>query len=100
MSGPPAHDAVALDVRDDVATVLRDVERGETVRVRVGGKLRTLASAERIALCHKVALRDIAAGEPVRKHGEVIGEALEAIASGAHVHVHNLRSRRGSGRTA
>jgi len=99
VSGPPAHDAVALDARDDVATVLRDVERGETVRVRTGAELRALASAERIALCHKVALRDIAAGEAVRKYGEVIGEALEAIACGAHVHVHNLRSRRGTART-
>ena len=39
---------------------------------------------------HKAALRDIAAGEAVRKYGVVIGHATENIAAGEHVHVHNL----------
>lgn len=39
-----------------------------------------------------VALRDLAAGGPVRKYGEVIGEATGPIPRGGFVHVHNLRS--------
>ncbi len=39
---------------------------------------------------HKVALRDIAAGEIVRKSGLLIGEAGDVIPAGAHVHTHNL----------
>jgi altronate hydrolase len=39
---------------------------------------------------HKVATRAIAAGEPVRRYGQVIGAATQAIAPGAHVHTHNL----------
>jgi altronate hydrolase len=39
---------------------------------------------------HKVALRALAAGEPVRKYGEVIGVATTDIAAGTHVHTHNL----------
>jgi altronate hydrolase len=39
---------------------------------------------------HKVALRAIAAGAPVRKYGQVIGFASAPIAAGQHVHVHNL----------
>ncbi len=39
---------------------------------------------------HKIATRAIRAGEPVRRYGQVIGSATQAIASGQHVHVHNL----------
>jgi altronate hydrolase len=39
---------------------------------------------------HKVATRAIAAGEPVRRYGQVIGTATQAIAPGQHVHTHNL----------
>jgi altronate hydrolase len=39
---------------------------------------------------HKIATRAIAAGEPVRRYGQVIGSATLAIAPGQHVHVHNL----------
>ena len=39
---------------------------------------------------HKVAVRDIAAGAPVRKYGQVIGVAHVPIATGEHVHTHNL----------
>ena len=39
---------------------------------------------------HKVAMRDIAAGEPVRRYDQVIGFASKPIAAGEHVHVHNL----------
>src|SRR5689334_8109700 len=39
---------------------------------------------------HKVATRDIAAGEPVRRYNQIIGFASTAIAAGEHVHTHNL----------
>src|ERR1700753_1609125 len=39
---------------------------------------------------HKVALRDIAAGEPVRRYWQIIGGATTAIPAGEHVHTHNL----------
>ncbi|MBI5716403.1 MAG: altronate dehydratase [Burkholderiales bacterium] len=39
---------------------------------------------------HKVATRAIAAGEPVRRYGQVIGNATQPIAPGQHVHTHNL----------
>jgi altronate hydrolase len=59
-----------VDPRDDVAVALGDLEG--------------------VPKGHKVALRDIAAGEIVRKYGFPIGRATTAIASGAHVHSHNL----------
>jgi len=39
---------------------------------------------------HKVATRDIAPGEPVRRYNQIIGFASKAIAAGEHVHTHNL----------
>jgi altronate hydrolase len=39
---------------------------------------------------HKVATRPVAAGEPVRRYGQIIGSATQPIAPGQHVHVHNL----------
>ena len=39
---------------------------------------------------HKIATRPIAAGEPVRRYGQIIGSATQPIAPGQHVHVHNL----------
>ena len=39
---------------------------------------------------HKVAVRAIAPGEPVRRYNQIIGTATQAIAPGQHVHTHNL----------
>jgi len=39
---------------------------------------------------HKIAVRDIAAGAPVRRYNQIIGTAKQAIAAGQHVHTHNL----------
>lgn len=39
---------------------------------------------------HKVAVRAIAAGAPVRRYNQIIGMATQAIAPGQHVHTHNL----------
>lgn len=40
---------------------------------------------------HKIATRNIAAGEPVKRYNQIIGVASADIARGQHVHVHNLR---------
>jgi len=39
---------------------------------------------------HKVAARDIEAGERVRRYSQIIGVASRAIKAGEHVHLHNL----------
>jgi altronate hydrolase len=41
---------------------------------------------------HKFAVRPIRAGEPVYKFGQIIGFAGRDIASGEHVHVHNVKA--------
>jgi len=39
---------------------------------------------------HKIAVRAIAQGAPVRRYNQIIGTAKQAIAAGQHVHTHNL----------
>lgn len=86
--------ATALADGDNVAVLLAPAVEGQTVIVDAPAGRREIVAREAIPLCHKIALADIAAGAPVLKYGECIGEARTAIAAGAWVHVHNLRSRR------
>ena len=60
-------DAIVIDPRDDVAVALRDIE-GEA-RVRVGDEIRVVLMASRIPMGHKLAMRDLSAGEFVLKYG-------------------------------
>jgi len=90
-----AWSATALSAADNVATLLHAVEREERVIVRTTAGDIGVTALEPIALCHKIALRDIAPGEAVLKYGECIGEATAAIPRGGWVHIHNVRSRRG-----
>ena len=80
--------AVLLRPDDNVAVAARPIPKGLTIEI--GG--RPVEVREPIALGHKVALVEIAAGEPVRKYGQIIGFASRPIAAGAWVHVHNLRA--------
>ena len=41
---------------------------------------------------HKIALRDIKAGEDIIKYGYSIGHAVEDIKEGDHVHTHNIKT--------
>ena len=78
--------ALVIHPDDDVAVALRDLAAGETVGVRRGGVTVEAQVGDAIPLGHKLALRAIPAGTPIRTYGEPIGEATTAIAAGAHVH--------------
>lgn len=71
---------------DDIGLLLGDISRGTPIEVADG----TVSAVEDITAGHKVALRDIPKGAPVRKYGETIGVALADIPAGRHVHMHNL----------
>ncbi len=86
--------ALIINSADNVAVALRDLAQGtglEFTETREG----VVTTREAIPFGHKVALQDIAQGEEVIKYGARIGVATSNIASGEHVHVHNLRSVRG-----
>jgi len=53
-----------------------------------------LRSAADVPIGHKVALRDLKAGDTAVKYGEDIGKIVAAVGIGGHVHVHNLKTKR------
>ncbi len=90
------HNALTHHDVDDVAVVIVDVAAGATVTAVTleGNAMATVGAVEDIPLGHKIALRDIAAGADVIKYGRPIGRASQAIATGQHVHTHNVKSKR------
>jgi altronate hydrolase len=76
-----------LHAADPLVVALRDLKPGDAI---AEGKVRV---QEAIGKGHKAAIRPIAAGETVRKYGQIIGVATRAIAPGQHIHVHNLEFR-------
>jgi SAF domain len=83
--------AVLIAPHDDVAVALEDV--APQARVAIGSG-RVVIAREAIPSGHKLAVRNIGAGEVVCKYGSPIGQATRAIDVGMHVHVHNLQSDR------
>ncbi|MGA1275013.1 MAG: UxaA family hydrolase [Gemmobacter sp.] len=74
---------IRLHPSDSVLIALADLPAGTPLPE--GG-----ATLGAIPRGHKVAAVPIAAGSAVRRYGQIIGVATEAIAQGAHVHSHNL----------
>jgi altronate hydrolase len=79
----PHPSLILLAPDDDVAVARIALEPGTALDA-------ALVTRAPIPAGHKVALRDIAAGQPVRKYGQVIGVATASISAGEHVHVHNV----------
>lgn len=78
---------VAMAPYDDVGVAVKDLAAGTEL---AGCDQKTITVREPIISGHKVALRDLAAGDLVHKYGQVIGQATTGIAAGSHVHDHNM----------
>lgn len=76
---------IRLNPDDDVVIARQQLIAG-TVLADEGVTVQGLIPAG-----HKVATGIIAAGEPVRRYGQVIGFTSEVIEPGQHVHEHNLK---------
>ena len=71
---------------DNVAIVANEEGLPAGTRLPEGGPGAGLVLAEKVPQGHKLALVDIAAGEPVRRYNVAIGYALRDIAAGTWVH--------------
>jgi altronate dehydratase small subunit len=89
--------AIVIDSKDNVATLLADVDANDVVQVMMGEKTTETKAREKIQFGHKFAMERINKGQNVVKYGEVIGQATQDIGEGQHVHVHNVESLRGRG---
>ncbi len=67
---------------DTVLIAVADVAKGTDV----GG----VTTTSGIPRGHKIATQSIPKGQPVRRYGQIIGQATTDIAPGDHVHSHNL----------
>jgi altronate hydrolase len=91
--------AVHLHPRDDVAVAKIDLKPGTTLELTEPTET-SITVRQLIRSGHKVALRQIAAGEAVRRYGQVIGFATRPIPPGEHVHMQNLQVREPDQRSA
>ena len=92
------HGILLHEKDDDVGVAVTDLKKGAvvgavTLEGKAAGKVKLASS---VPLGHKVAMRDLANGKQVLKYGRPVGKAVQAIAKGAHVHVHNLKTLRWS----
>ena len=82
--------AVRLHPQDTVAIAKIDLQVNITLTVDNSHVPTHVPVRQSIPSGHKVALQEVAAGEPVRRYGQVIGFASRNILPGEHVHTHNL----------
>jgi (2R)-sulfolactate sulfo-lyase subunit alpha len=87
-------DFLAHEEGDAVAVAVRDLLPGPAQGGYLSGGEIAVDVVDEIALGHKVALIDVAAGADVIEYGLRIGTATADISKGQHVHVHNVRSAR------
>jgi galactarate dehydratase len=80
---------IRLGTHDNVAVARLDIAVGP-----VPGEVGVVAN-QLVPRGHKIALKDVAAGETVIKYGQIIGVATTAIRAGDHVHLHNLAMHEG-----
>ena len=76
---------IRLNAADDVVIARVELAAGTALV-----KEANVTVATRVPAGHKVAVREVSAGQPVRRYNQIIGFATKDIRAGEHVHVHNL----------
>jgi (2R)-sulfolactate sulfo-lyase subunit alpha len=88
---------LAHDRKDTVAVVVVEGLKAGTDMLGVvthdNSDFRVTAIQD-IPIGHKVALKDIAAGDTIWKYGQDMGKAVAPIKKGEHVHTHNVKTKR------
>ncbi len=79
---------IQINSGDNVCVALRPIPEGTSV----SADGLTVTARQEIPQGHKIALKDIAAGEKIIKYGYPIGYAKEDIPAGSWVHVHNVHT--------
>lgn len=80
---------LVIHPRDNVAVALRTLAPGEQATAK---GIEGFSALEEIPASHKIALKDISAGEEIIKYGETVAVSTRNIKKGEWVHTHNLES--------
>jgi altronate dehydratase small subunit len=88
--------AIVLNRDDNVATLIDTGRAGDECALS-GEAEGTVTLLADVPFGHKTCIREMAAGSPVLKYGQVIGNASRRVAVGEHVHTQNVESARGRG---
>lgn len=81
---PELASVIRLHPMDNVVVARRDLAAGKWIGEE------GISALEKIKAGHKVAVKPISQGEPVRKYDQIIGKATCRISAGALVHTHDL----------
>jgi (2R)-sulfolactate sulfo-lyase subunit alpha len=81
---------------DTVGVATVDIKAGEHVQGLFMDTQEQLEmkALNNIPLGHKIALKDLKAGDTVLKYGHDIGKVAADMMAGEHVHIHNLKTKR------
>lgn len=79
---------IILDSRDNIAIALQELPVG--THIQQEDLYAPLDVKTVIPRGHKIALVDIAKGDPIIKYGERMGHAYVSISRGSHVHTQNV----------
>lgn len=81
---------------DNVGVATVDIKAGEAAQgLFMDSQAPTeMKALNDIPLGHKIALVDFKIGDTVVKYGHDIGRVVADTAAGAHVHIHNLKTKR------
>ncbi len=88
---------VVHDEADSVGVVVVEgVKAGDTLTgwIMDQDKIITMQALADIPIGHKLAIKPLAASGTVIKYGVDIGRAIAPIPVGAHLHVHNVKTKR------
>ncbi len=90
-------DFLVHEADDSVGVVVVEgVTAGQTLHgwIMQGDGEVTMTARDAIPIGHKIAIRDLGVDASVIKYGVDIGRAIAPIATGQHLHVHNVKTRR------
>ena len=81
--------ALKFDPHDNVAVALDPMKAGD--HILINGEESSVVITGDLPQGHKIAVKDIAAGETIYKYGHPIGTAACDIRAGDYAHVHNVK---------
>ncbi len=88
---------VLHDASDTVAVVVVEgVKAGQELNgwIMDEDRMTALKAEQDIPIGHKIALKDMKAGDTIIKYGVDIGKAVKDMKMGEHAHVHNIKTKR------